>query len=141
MDRESPSEASPKSEPRFGWLVWAYLGVLVVLSFVPSPVAEGGPYWTDKSFHFAGYFFLVYFFLLANGGKGRPFALVMAAAIALLTESVQDLMPWRQATLWDAFWGIAGASLAVCLPQRANLWLLRNFSTCFFVGYMPKAPA
>lgn len=129
---------SPK--PPTGFLVWVYLGILILLSFVPSPVAEGGPYWTDKAFHLAGYFFLVYFFLLATGGKGRPFAWILAAAIAFLTESVQDMMPWRQATLWDAFWGIVGASIAVSLPQRANLWLLRNFSTCFFVGYLPKAP-
>jgi|YNPNPStandDraft_1061719.scaffolds.fasta_scaffold00184_22 phosphatidylglycerophosphatase A len=132
-------ERSPQG--RFGWLVWVYLGLLVVLSFIPSPVGAGGPYWTDKAFHFAGYFFLAYFFLLATNGKGRPFALVMAAAIALLTESVQDLLPWREATLWDAFWGIVGASLAITLPKRAMLWLLRNFSTCFFVGYLPKAPA
>ncbi len=141
MGKESLREDKPDARPSMGFLVWVYLGILVALSFVPSPVAEGGPYWTDKAFHFAGYFFLVYFFLLTTGGKGRPFALVMAAAIALLTESVQDLMPWRQATLWDAFWGIAGAFLAVFLPHRANRWLLRNFSTCFFVGYLPKAPA
>ena len=131
----------PEEKPRLGWLVWVYLGVLVALSFVPTPLGEGGPYWTDKAFHFAGYFFLVYFFLLATGGKGRPFALVMAGAIALLTESVQDLLPWREATLWDAFWGMAGALVAIVLPRKAMLWLLRNFSTCFFVGYLPKAPA
>ena len=140
MDKDSSPEDPQDKPPRLGWLVWAYLGVLVVLSFVPSPVGEGGPYWTDKAFHFAGYFFLVYFFLLATRGKGRPFALVMAAAIALLTESVQDLLPWRQATLWDAAWGIAGASAAIALPRKAMLWLLANFSTCFFVGYLPKAP-
>lgn len=133
------NELDPQ-KPRSGFLVWAYLGILVVLSFVPGPVGEGGPYWTDKAFHFAGYFFLVYFFLLATGGKGRPFAWVLAATIAFLTESVQDMMPWRQATLWDAFWGIAGASAAMALPRKAMLWLLRNFSTCFFVGYLPKAP-
>lgn len=141
MDSKFPQGDSPDAGPQPGSLVWVYLGILVVLSFVPSPVGEGGPYWTDKAFHFAGYFFLTYFFLLATGGKGRPFAIVMAAAIALLTESVQDLLPWRQATLWDAFWGIAGASAAVVLPKRAMFWLLRNFSTCFFVGYLPKAPA
>ncbi|MEO0181651.1 MAG: phosphatidylglycerophosphatase A [candidate division WOR-3 bacterium] len=138
MDRQNKPQ-EPKTG--MGFLLWIYLGILVILSFVPSPVAEGGPYWTDKAFHFAGYFFLVYFFLIATGGKGRPFAWVLAAAIAFLTESVQDLMPWRQASLLDAFWGIAGASVAVFLPQRTNLWLLRNFSTMFFVGYMPKAPA
>jgi len=132
--------AEQRLTSRVGYLAWVYLGLLVVLSFIPTPGVQAGPTYTDKVFHLVGYFFFTYFFLLATDFHGRPFAWLLAAALAFFTESVQDLLPWREASLLDAAAGIAGATLAVVIPRRFGRWLLGAFSTVFFVGYLPKAP-
>ena len=136
----TPEHNTEDKSTRFWFITWVYLALLVILSFVPTPALKEAPTNTDKVLHFVGYFFFTYFFLLGTGFKARPFALVLAAALAFLTESVQDLLPWRDASLLDAAAGIAGAGLAVLIPKSVGKRLLAWFSTLFFVGYLPKAP-
>ncbi len=128
-------------ERRLRGFFWAFAGVAALVLL--APVSLGGsqaPFSPDKIYHFVAFYLLTVAFLLGTGFRGRGFAFVLAASLALAIETVQDLIPWREASAADFAVGALGALAGALTPKRGVDLVMKALASGFGLGYMPKAP-
>ncbi len=120
---------------------WAYAGVAALVLLAPISLGGAkGPLSPDKIYHFLAFYFAALAFLLGTGFRGRGFTFVLVASLALLVESVQDLIPWREASAWDFLAGALGALVGALTPREGADFVMKALATGFGLGYLPKAP-
>ncbi len=115
------------------YIVFFFLFLLIPQSNVRSSISH-----VDVIAHVIGFFLL--YFVLHRGFGFRDFtSILFTLIVAVFTEGMQYLIPWRSCSLVDFLSDIVGMSSAFVISQKRDL-LEKFIATFGFVGYVRFGP-
>ncbi len=115
-----------------------YLFSFFLFLVIPQRNVKSSISHVDVFAHITG-FFLLYFVLHRGFGLRDLTSILLTFVVAVFTEGIQYIIPWRSCSLIDLLSDIVGMCLAFVVSQKKGL-IEKIIATFGFVGYLRPGP-
>lgn len=129
---------APQTTKRFRSGAYALSVLVILLASLPATGTRIGA--TDRLLHFFGFFLLSLFYQAGWAYRRKWQISLIGVALALISESLQLLLPWRSFGLQDLGADLAGLLLGLLLPRQGIELLFQGIATGFGIGRIPWGP-